>query len=199
MFGRFSRRRHSVENIVSGDGRVINLTGDRAQNLVQYFASDFNMRVRSGEQLNHEEKVYYNRFPRQFRCSNGHIVRSLSEKTIDDWFARRHIYHDYEYLIAVPEMLVPDFTVYTPEKKPVFIEYWRMMDDPDYLLRKKQKCEGYARYRLPLIELHKHDLRDLDESLTRKLRERGILFISNDAHRNAWRARACARGKAETL
>jgi len=44
-------------------------------------------------------------------------------------------------LANVPEHLVPDFTVYTAERRPVFIEFWGIMDDPNYQQRRLRKCE----------------------------------------------------------
>jgi hypothetical protein len=67
-----------------------------------------------------------------------------------------------------------DFTVYTPAEKPVYIEYWGLLDDPEYVSRKNRKCEIYARYRFPLLELHKHELQNLDFYMQKKLRDVGI-------------------------
>lgn len=152
------------------------LDGDRAQNLLQFYASDFNLRVRSGLEVSRDDQVYYERYPRkeEFRCADGHTVRSLSEKAIDDFLSGRGIQHDYEYLVPIPEQLIPDFTVYTAERKPVYMEFWGMMNDPDYVERKTRKMEIYARYRFSPIELWRADLMDLSRSLLSKLRERGI-------------------------
>jgi predicted nuclease of restriction endonuclease-like RecB superfamily len=114
-------------------------------------------------------------YPRQFHCSDGHDVRSLSEQAIDEWMSTHHVYHEYERLANIPEHLVPDFTVYTKtDHRPVFMEYWGMLDDPSYRQRRLRKCEVYHKHRCMLIEPYQDDLRNLDFSLRTKLKEHGV-------------------------
>ena len=126
--------------------------------------------------MSSDDLVYFERYPRkeEYRCADGHTVRSLSEMAIDDFLARLGIQHDYEYLVPTPEQLVPDFTLYTPAGQPVYLEFWGVMDDPEYVARKTRKMEIYAQYRFSPIELWRQDLVDLSSSLLPKLRERGI-------------------------
>jgi hypothetical protein len=100
---------------------------------------------------------------------------------IDNFLSSWGIPHDYEYLLPIPEQLVPDFTVYTAERQPVYIEFWGMMDDPEYVARKTRKMEIYTRHRFSPIELWRGDLVDLSHSLLPKLRERGIEVLSLNA------------------
>lgn len=150
--------------------------GDIAQDLLRFYASDFKLRARSGLDVSSDDLVYFERYPRkeEYRCADGHTVRSLSEMAIDDFLARLGIQHDYEYLVPTPEQLVPDFTLYTPAGQPVYLEFWGVMDDPEYVARKTRKMEIYAQYRFSPIELWRQDLVDLSSSLLPKLRERGI-------------------------
>jgi len=169
--------RHIVENAIGGPLRVKHvLDCDRAQSLLQYYASDFNLRARSGLETSLDDQLYHERYPRkeEFRCADGHTVRSLSEMAIDNFLSGLGIRHDYEYLLPLPEQLVPDFTVYTAQKRPIYVEFWGVMDDPDFVARKTRKMEIYARHRLSPIELWRGDLTDLNHSLLPKLRERGI-------------------------
>ena len=83
-------------------------------------------------------------------------------------------YSQYERLINIPDQLIPDFTVYTSKEKPVYIEFWGLLDDPEYVARKNRKCEIYARYRFPMIELHRHELQNLDFYMTQKLGAAGV-------------------------
>ena len=168
---------HIVESSVGGTIQVKHeLDFEQAQNLLQFYAADFNLCIRSGLETSRDDQVYYKRYPRkeQYRCADGHTVRSLSEMAIDNFLSSQGIQHDYEYLLPMPEQLVPDFTVYTAESQPVYIEFWGMMDDPDYVVRKTRKMEIYARHRFSPIELWRGDLVDLSQSLLPKLRERGI-------------------------
>jgi hypothetical protein len=170
--------RFNIEQFVRDPdtGRARNiLYGDPAQSLIQYFASDVTWKYLRGEASKTAEDDYRMRFPRQYHCVDGHDVRSLSEQAVDDWLSRNQVYHEYERLINIPDQLIPDFTVYTPDEKPVYIEYWGLLDDPEYVKRKNRKCEIYARYRFPVIELHKHELQNLDFYMRQKLRDVGII------------------------
>ncbi len=169
--------RFNIEQLVRDPdtGRARNvLYGDKAQDLIQFFASDVTWKYLRGEQSTVAEDDYRMRFPRRYHCVDGHDVRSLSEQTIDDWLSRNQIYHEYERLINIPDQLIPDFTVYTADEKPVYIEFWGLLDDPEYVARKNRKCEIYAKYRFPLIELHRHELQNLDFYMMQKLRGSGI-------------------------
>jgi hypothetical protein len=170
--------RFNIEKLVRDPdtGRARNvLYGEPAQNLIQNFASDVTWRYLRGEASKTAEDDYRMRFPRRHHCIDGHDVRSLSEQAIDDWLSRNQVYHEYERLINIPEQLIPDFTVYTPDEKPVYIEYWGLLDDPEYVSRKNRKCEIYARYRFPVLEFHQHELQNLDFYMRQKLREVGIV------------------------
>ncbi len=145
------------------------LFGAPAQELLGYFAGSYAQGFEAGRKMDAMEEDFRLRYPRQFHCSDGHDVRSLSEQSIDEWLASHQVYHEYERLANVPEHLVPDFTVYSADRRPVFIEFWGMMDDPLYQQRRIRKCEVYHRHRCVLIELYQDDLRNLDFALRTKL------------------------------
>jgi hypothetical protein len=145
--------------------------GTPADELLQYFAGGYSRGVEAGRQMDGIEEDFRRRYPRQFHCSDGHDVRSLSEQAIDEWMSTHQVYHEYERLTNVPERLIPDFTVYSADKRPVFIEFWGMLDDPAYQQRRLRKCEAYHKHRCALIELYQDDLRNLDFSLRKKLQE----------------------------
>lgn len=148
--------------------------GEPAHELLQYFAGGYSRAQETGQQMDSIEEDFRLRYPRQFHCSDGHDVRSLSEQSIDEWMSAHQVYHEYERLANIPEHLVPDFTVYTADRRPVFIEFWGMLDDPAYQQRRLRKCEVYHRHRCTLIELYQDDLRNLDFSLRTKLREHNV-------------------------
>lgn len=152
------------------------LFGEPAQKLLEYFAGSFSRGFETGQRMDAMEEDFRLRYPRKFHCSDGHDVRSLSEQSIDEWLSTHQVYHEYERLANVPEHLVPDFTVYTADRHPVFIEFWGMMDDPTYQQRRLRKCEVYARHRCTLIELYQDDLRNRDFSLRTKLRAHNVLI-----------------------
>jgi hypothetical protein len=120
------------------------------------------------------EEDFRLRHPRAFHCSDGHIVRSLSEQSIDEWLSAHQVYHEYERLANIPENLVPDSTIYTADRHPVSIEFWGLMDDLVYQQRRLSKCRVCDHHRCKLIELYQDDLRNLDFSLPKKLRAQNM-------------------------
>lgn len=165
-----------VTEVKDGRARVRNkIVGNAAQELLQYYAASYTRDQAKGDELHGLEEDFRLRFPRQHHCVDGHAVRSLSEQAIDDWLSRNQVYHEYERLSNVPEQLVPDFTVYSREKHPIFIEFWGLLDDPVYQKRRLRKCEVYHRHRCKLVELYPDDLKNLDFALRQKLRNQGIV------------------------
>jgi len=150
--------------------------GDRAQELLQYFAGGYTAKIEAGNQAALYEEDYRLKYPRQYHCIDGHDVRSLSEQSIDDWLSTNQVYHEYERLSNIPERLIPDFTLYSRDGRPVFVEYWGLMDDPTYQARRLKKCQIYAKYQCALIELYLNDIKNLDFALRKKLTEHNISF-----------------------
>jgi len=37
------------------------------------------------------------------------------------------VYHEYERLANLPEALIPDFTLYAADGRPVFVEFWGLI------------------------------------------------------------------------
>jgi Development and cell death domain. len=150
------------------------LFGDKAQNLIQYFAHQFDVEVSHGEKLNEIEEDYRNRFPVQFLCEDGHRVRSLSEQTIDNWLFRHGLPHAYEPVVPIPEQLIPDFMVKDSAGKFVYIEFWGMLEDPSYKARMYRKSQVYADRNFPLIEFRPPDLQNLEYVFPQKLRQKNV-------------------------
>lgn len=150
------------------------LFGSTAEELLQYFAGGYTRDWEAGQQMQRFDEDFRRKYPRQYHCSDGHDVRSLSEQAIDEWMSAHHVYHEYERLANIPEHLVPDFTVYTTDRRPVFIEFWGMPDDTAYHQRQLRKRQVYHRHRCKLIELYKKDLCNLDFCLRTKLRQHGV-------------------------
>ncbi len=148
--------------------------GDDAQELLQFYAASYTRGVERGEELRLLDDDFRLQYPRRHLCVDGHQVRSLSEQAIDDWFSRNHVYHEYERLANIPEQMIPDFTVYTLDHRPVFIEFWGLLDDPVYKNRRLKKSEAYHRHRCKLIEIYPDDLKNLDFTLSKKLRDFGV-------------------------
>lgn len=152
------------------------ISGAYADNVLEYFAFVYNIPREKGAVNKIIEEDYRLKYPRQYRCDDGHEVRSKSECMIDNWLSKHRVYHEYERLINVPGMLIPDFTVYNEKGSPIYIEYWGLMGNPFYQNKRIKKCEIYARYQFPLIEMYESDVRNIDFSLSKELQKNNIQF-----------------------
>ena len=76
----------TVTGLIQVQGYITwKLCGDKAQNLLQCFASKYSSEVLFGPQLKRIEEDYRRKFPPEYMCDDGHRVRSLSEQAIDNW------------------------------------------------------------------------------------------------------------------
>jgi hypothetical protein len=106
------------------------------------------------------------KFPANHRAADGHCVRSRAEMLIDNWLYMQGIVHAVERKLPIEEEMYCDF--YLPKGK-VYIEFWGMEKDPNYLKRKGEKKTLYAKYKLNLVELSDEDILNLDDVLPRML------------------------------
>lgn len=153
------------------------ISGSHANDILDYFASVYNIPRERGADNKEIEQDYRLKYPRQVKCDDGHSVRSKSEYIIDNWLSQHRIYHEYERLINIPEMLIPDFTIYDRKDSPVYIEHWGLLSDSAYQNRRMKKCKIYVHYQLPLIEMYESDIQNIDFSLRTKLIEKNIGII----------------------
>jgi len=100
------------------------------------------------------------------KADDGHRVRSLSEKAIDDWLYNQGLLHAYERRVPIQEEMYCDFYVKVAK---CYIEYWGMEDDRQYLTRKQQKVDLYRKHELSLVELRYEDIQRLDDVLGKHL------------------------------
>jgi hypothetical protein len=123
-----------------------------------------------------DDLQFRQKFPAQYRATDGHHVRSKSELVIDNWLYtyRNRICHIYESRVPVEEVLYCDFCIEQGDKKKVYIEYWGYESDAKYLARKRYKVEIYEKYGFQLIQLNNKEISTLDDVLPRKLRGFGI-------------------------
>lgn len=114
------------------------------------------------------EEDFRKKYPNKIRTKDGHFVRSLGELTIDDWLFDNNIVHGYERRLPIEgENRYCDFYLKDKDKY-VYMEYWGL-EDEEYLKKKQGKIEIYKKNNLPLVELERRDLDNLDEILTKKL------------------------------
>lgn len=112
-----------------------------------------------------------NKYPKKYRTRDGHWVRSKAEVIIDDWLYTYGLVHAYERKLPVGENVISDFYIPAANGRPqgVFIEFWGLENDKEYVERMRWKIEVYRKNELPLIELFESDIQNIDDVLPRKL------------------------------
>jgi hypothetical protein len=116
-------------------------------------------------------------YPAEYRTKDGHYVRSKAELTIDDSLYLWGIPHAYEKKLPnTDENVYSDFHIPSGKgrQKAVYIEYWGMENDEKYNHRKNKKIEIYNNLALSLIQLNDADIKNIEDSLQKYLRQHGI-------------------------
>ena len=111
-----------------------------------------------------------------YRCKDGHIVKSKSEKDIDNYLFDHGIPHAYERSISIdankehdlhPDFFLPNFK---GTGKDVYIEHWGYnSNNIEYTKSKKYKIQKYTELGLTIISTNEKDITDTEAALERKL------------------------------
>lgn len=113
-----------------------------------------------------------------FECDDGHVVKSMAERDIDDYLFSKNIKHGYEIPLHLTDekgnkvTLHPDFCIFDESGNPLYyIEYWGYDDtNRDYTKTKKYKLPLYKKAGITLININaKTDMRNLKTNLQYKL------------------------------
>ena len=111
-----------------------------------------------------------------YKCKDGHIVKSKSEREIDNYLFDHNIPHAYEKVVSIDgdskHDLHPDFCLpnYLGKGKDVYIEHWGFnSDNRDYYKSKKYKIAKYKELGLTIISTNEADMNDPEAALNRKL------------------------------
>ncbi len=102
-------------------------------------------------------------------CRDGHVVKSKSERDIDNYFFENKIAHAYEKALVIDgETFHPDF--FLPEKR-IYIEHWGYDEsNAEYTRMKQYKLAKYKEAAITLVCTHeKTDAKDMEAALDRKL------------------------------
>jgi hypothetical protein len=118
----------------------------------------------------------------RYTCKDGHVVKSKSEREIDNYLFEHDIPHAYEkslpYGKTEKEILHPDFYLpnYLGKGKHVFIEHWGYNENNlQYYKTKKFKMPIYEKLGITLVcTYEKTDTGDIDSALERKLNKENI-------------------------
>ena len=113
----------------------------------------------------------------RYTCKDGHIVKSKSERDIDNYLFEHRIPHAYErelpYGASEKEILHPDFYLpnYLGEGNHVYIEHWGYNENNiQYTKTKKFKMPIYKKLGITLVcTYEKTDMGKIDTVLDRKL------------------------------
>lgn len=122
----------------------------------------------------------------KLNCEDGHVVKSKSEREIDNYLFKHNIKHAYEkklpYGKEANESLCPDFYLpdYLGQGKDVYLEHWGYnANNIKYTNSQKFKMKIYKELcknkELTLIcTYEKSDINDLTSTLERKLKKSNI-------------------------
>lgn len=115
-----------------------------------------------------------------YECDDGHIVKSMAERDIDDYLFAHNIKHGYESALLLTDdngkkvTLHPDFCVFDPATgEPLYyIEYWGYDEsNRDYTKTKKYKVALYEKAGITLININaKSDQKTLKKNLEYKIK-----------------------------
>ena len=103
-----------------------------------------------------------------YTCKDGHIVKSKSEREIDNYLFEHKIAHAYEKaLIINGETFKPDFYL---KDMDIYIEHWGYnSDNEEYTRRKEYKLPKYKEKGITLIQTNEKDMQDPETALELKL------------------------------
>ena len=122
-----------------------------------------------------EVEILHESYESMYTCKDGHIVKSKSEKFIDEYLYSNKIIHAYEiqHVFNDGSTLRPDF--HLPELD-LYIEHFGRTDEK-YLAQKAWKIEKYERDGVTVICTDEKDMNDIDTKLKIKLRkyQRGMV------------------------
>lgn len=115
-------------------------------------------------------------------CKDGHIVKSKSERDIDNYLFEHKIAHAYEKALPINgEIFKPDFYL---KDLDVYIEHWGYDEsNKEYTARKEYKIPKYKEKGITLICTYEAtDMQDVETSLQVKLEgyKKGKINFLND-------------------
>lgn len=112
-----------------------------------------------------------------YKCKDGHIVKSKSEREIDNYLFDNGIPHAYEKVVSIDadasHDIHPDFCLpnYLGQGQDVYIEHWGFnSNNRDYYKSKKYKVDIYKKIGLTVICTNEKDMNDPQAALDRKLK-----------------------------
>lgn len=138
----------------------------------KYIKKELLVRIKNCKEITILDESYEGHYV----CDDGHIVKSKSERDIDNYLFENNIPHAYERAF-VPESdpsktLKPDFTLpnFKGSGKDVFIEHWGYNDNNiEYTKSKKYKIDIYKKEKVTIVSTYEKDIQDYKVALKKKL------------------------------
>lgn len=125
------------------------------------------------ETLHVEDEVsdadYRKKWSAEYRCEDGHYVRSKNEQLLDNWLYNHGYVHAYEKLVidqATGREYLSDF--YLPLQD-LYIEIWGY-ENEEYIRRRNNKIAIYRKNNLRLLQMTDKEVRVLDDYMLRALK-----------------------------
>ena len=118
------------------------------------------------------EVDYRLRWPRKFRCEDGHYVRSKNEVIVDNWLYSHGVCHAYEKAVYDLETKKPFYCDFFVPAKNLYIEIWGL-ESREYELKQMRKVELYRKLDYRLLEINSDDVKNIDDVLSREFARRG--------------------------
>ena len=114
------------------------------------------------------ERDFRLRWPAEYRCEDGHYVRSKNEAIVDNWLYSHGVCHAYEKAVfdqQTGSTLCSDFFI---PGKSLYVEVWGMSDGR-YESRRAEKAAVYQRCGCKLLGIDGDDVKNVDDVLSREL------------------------------
>ena len=161
----------TIQTIIDKRLRDISWTTKFRSVMISCFKMDWAAIVNGGYNLSKEQQLIYRRsLPN--KTLNGEYVKSFGEKAIANILFEHDIGYRYEkaYFLEDGSIYRPDFSIVTPQKRHVIIEYFGLVGNPDYNEQIRWKRRYWARKENAcLIEIYPSDISDGPEHLTAAL------------------------------
>lgn len=161
----------TIQTIIDKRLRDITWTTKIRSVMMSCFKMDWAAIVNGGYNLSKEQQLIYRRsLPN--KTLNGEYVKSYGEKAIANILFEHDIEYRYEkaYYVEDGSIYRPDFSIITPKRRHVIIEYFGLVGNPDYNEQIRWKRRYWARKENAcLIEIYPSDIADDLEHLTTAL------------------------------
>ncbi|MFI3329362.1 MAG: hypothetical protein R3Y05_02605 [bacterium] len=113
---------------------------------------------------------------KEYRCLDGHKVRSQAELDIDDILYNAFILHSYEKEVIeiTQRKVLSDWYIPILPNQGIYIEYWGLNSNT-YIKNKEEKINLYQENNLNLIQIEMDEIKDKTSLTNRLLKEIKLL------------------------